>query len=66
MEKRSKTIEELFEQRYPLEGLMENPSKCIEAIGYLDAVADYFPSEQIWTEPRKTAILLALMFMLDK
>lgn len=63
MEKSSKTIKELFEQRYPLEELMENPSKGIEAIGYLDAVAEYFPSEQIWTEPKTTAIMLVMMLM---
>ena len=66
MEKRSKTIEELFEQKYPLEEIIEKPLMCIEAIGYLKAIEEYFPSEQIWVKPKTTAILLALMLMLDK
>ena len=57
MEKRSKTIEELFEQKYPLEEILEKPSTGIEAIGYLKAIEEYFPSEQIWVKPKTTALL---------
>ena len=66
MEEKSKTIEELFEQKYPLEEIIEKPSMCIEAIGYLKAIEEYFPSEQIWVKPKMTALLLAMMLILNK
>ena len=53
MEKRSRTNKEIFEQ---------NPMKCAEAIGYLRALTQYFPSEEKWAETEKTALLLRLVF----
>lgn len=50
MEKRSKTIKEIYEQKYPKEKLAKNPVLCAEAIGYLKALREYCPSEQKWIE----------------
>ena len=46
MEERSKTNKEIFEQKYPFKELEQNPIKCAEAIGYLKALIQYFPSEE--------------------
>lgn len=62
MEERSKTNKEIYEQKYPIEELAENPMLCAEAIGYLKALKEYFPSEQKWVEAEMTVLMLALLF----
>lgn len=64
MEERSKTNKEIYEQKYPMEELAENPILCAEAIGYLKALKEYFPSEQKWLEGELTVLMLTLLFHL--
>ena len=62
MKERSKTNKEIYEQLYPTKELTENPMKCAEAIGYLRALTQYFPSEEKWAEAEETTLLLMLLF----
>lgn len=62
MKERSKTNEEIYEQKYPFEEVSRNPLLCSEAIGYLKALIQYFPSEQKWVEGEMTVLMLALLF----
>lgn len=62
MEERSKTNKEIYEQKYLFDELLHNPLLCVEAIGYLKALTQYFPSEQKWVEAEITVLMLALLF----
>lgn len=62
MKERSKTNKEIYNQKYPIEEMVENPMLCAEAIGYLKALKEYFPSEQKWVKAEMTALMLALLF----
>lgn len=61
MEERSKTNKEIYDQKYPIEELAQNPVLCAEAIGYLKALEQYLPSEQKWVEIEKQALMVALL-----
>ena len=62
MEERSKTNKEIYEQKYPFEEVSLKPLLCAEAIGYLKALIQYFPSEQKWVEAEMTVLMIALLF----
>ena len=62
MEERSKTNKEIFEQKYPFEVVSCNPIECAEAIGYLTALIQYFPSEEKWTVSKMTDLMLIMLF----
>ena len=62
MKERSKTIKEIFEQKYPIEEWLENPMLCAEAMGYLKALEEYLPSEQKWIEKEKQALMMVLLW----
>lgn len=62
MEERIKTNKEIYDQKYPFEEVIENPMLCAEAIGYLKALKEYFPSEQKWVEAEMTDLMLAVIF----
>lgn len=62
MKERSKTNKEIYEQKYPSEELAENPILCVEAIGYLNALKEYFPSEQKWVEDEMAVLMLVPLF----
>lgn len=62
MEKRSKTNKEIFETLYPTEKLKEKPMVCAEALGYLNALIQYFPSERRWASSKQDEILSILIF----
>lgn len=62
MEERSKTNREIYNQKYPVEELAQSPLLCAEAIGYLKALEEYFPSEQKWIEIEKTYLMLVLLW----
>ena len=64
MEKRSKSKMEIFEQKYPEEELAQHPILCAEAVGYLKALREYFPSEQKWVDTELMALMLILSFHL--
>ena len=62
MNERSKTNREVYIQKYPREKLPENPILCAEAIGYLKALKEYFPSEQKWVEAEIKFLTLIMLF----
>ena len=64
MEERRKTNKESYEQKYPNEELAQNPMICAEAIGYLKALKEYFPSEQNWADSKMSALRLFLFLHL--
>lgn len=62
MEERSKTNKEIYEQKYPFEEVSSNPLLCAEAMGYLKALIQYFPSEQNWAGSKMSDLMLMLLF----
>ena len=62
MKETSKTNREIFEQKYAHEELLQNPMLCAEAIGYLKALTEYFPSEKKWTDSYITTLMAVLLF----
>ena len=62
MEKRSKTNKEIFEQKYSFKELVQNPILCAEAMGYLKALIQYFPSEQNWAVSKMTDLMIIMLF----
>ena len=62
MEERSKTNKEIFEEKYPSKKLSLSPMICVEAIGYLKALREYFPSEKKWVDSYITALRAVLLF----
>ena len=64
MEERSKTNKEIYEQKYPFEEVSSNALTCAEAMGYLKALTQYFPSEQKRVEAKKLELLIMLFFSL--
>lgn len=62
MKETSKTNREIFEEKYAHEELIENPLKCAEAIGYLKALIEYFPSEKNWVDSYKTTLMAVVLF----
>lgn len=64
MEKRSKTNKEIFELKYPAKLLKQNSLICAEAIGYLKALIQYFPSEQEWANIKISELLLTVLYLI--
>lgn len=62
MEERSKTNKEIYEQKYPFEEVSRNPLLCAEAMGYLKALIQYFPSEENWVLTEQSELLLITLF----
>ena len=62
MEERSKTNEEIFDQKYPFKEVSRNPLLCAEAVGYLKALIMYFPSEQKWSKTKLSELFIVLLF----
>lgn len=59
---RSKTNKEIYEQKYPFEKVSNSPMLCAEAIGYLKALIQYFPSEEKWSVAKTSELMLILLF----
>ena len=62
MRETSKTNREIFEQKYASEELLQNPMLCAEAIGYLKALTEYFPSEKKWAVSYISTLMAVLLF----
>lgn len=62
MEERSKTNKEIYEQKYPFEEVSRNPLLCAEAMGYLKALIQYFPSEENWVVTKQSELLIITLF----
>ena len=61
MNERSKTNKEIYEHLYPFEEVSQNPMICIEAIGYLKALTQYFPNEQKWAISEMSSLMLIVL-----
>ena len=61
MKERSKTNKEIFKQKYPVEDAIKSPLVCMEAIGYLKALIQYFPSEEEWASTTIAELLLTML-----
>lgn len=59
--KEVKTNEEIFKQKYPIEEITQSPLICAEAIGYLKALINFFPSEEEWAMPLATCLMLKII-----
>ena len=66
MEERSKTNKEIYEQKYPFGEVLHNPLLCAEALGYLKALIQYFPSEMNWTVSKESELLMIMLFFAVK
>ena len=64
MEERSKTNKEIYLQKYHTKEVLENPMLCAEAIGYLKALKEYFPSEEKWIKSEMKELMLRVIFFL--
>lgn len=62
MEERSKTNKEIYEQKYPFEEVSSNALTCAEAMGYLKALTQYFPSEQKWVDSKISELWMIMLF----
>lgn len=62
MEERSKTNKEIYEQKYPFDEVSRDPLLCAEAMGYLKALIQYFPSEENWVLTKQTELLIIALF----
>lgn len=56
--KETKTNQEIFKQKYPIEEITESPLICAEAIGYLKALINFFPSVEEWAIPIVACLML--------
>lgn len=59
--KEVKTNEEIFKQKYPIEEITQSPLICAEAIGYLKALINFFPSEEEWATPLAVCLMLKII-----
>lgn len=66
MEERSKTNKEIYEQKYPFGDVSRNPLLCAEAMGYLKALIQYFPSEKNWAVSKESELLTIMLFFTVK
>lgn len=48
----SKTIWELFNEKYPIDKCKDNPFICCEAIGFLKALSDFSPALRVECKKR--------------
>ena len=56
----SKTIKELFEEKYPKEKLISNSYFCSEAIGYLNCIMEFFPTQEKWAKEMRKRLLMVM------
>ena len=66
MEERSKTNKEIYEQKYPFKEVSRNPFVCSEAVGYLKALIQYFPSEEKWACSKMKDLMIIMLFFTIK
>ena len=65
MEKRSKTNKEIYEHLYPFKEVKQNPMLCAQAIGYLQALIKYLPSEENWAVSEMTLLMIIALEQLS-
>lgn len=62
MMKETEKNKEIFKQKYPLEMVIHNPLICAEAIGYLEALIEYLPSEEKWAKDMITWLVVMISY----
>ena len=63
----SKTIWELFNEKYPIEKCKDNPFFCCEAVGFLKALSDFSPALEGECKKRiEVYLMLADITMLEE
>ena len=62
MKETSKTNKEIFYEKYPGREFAKSPMVCVEAIGYLKALIEYFPSEKKWVDSYIETLMIVLLY----
>lgn len=60
LKERTRTTNEIYRKTYPIESIMENPLKGIEAIGWLKCTKQYVPYLSKWIDA-EIGMLLAVI-----
>lgn len=61
MERESKTLKEIFREKYNPKEVAKNPLLCCEAVGYLKALKQFSPCEK-WVNDELEILLICLLF----
>lgn len=61
MKRESKTLKEIFREKYNPKEVAKNPLLCCEAIGYLKALRQFQPCEE-WVNEELEILLICLLF----
>lgn len=60
--KRSKGYKEIYEEKYSVEFLKDNPLHMVEAIGYLKCLEQFLPSEK-WISNEIVGLLVGITLL---
>ena len=61
MKRESKTLKEIFREKYNPKEVAKNPFLCCEAVGYLKALRQFQPCEE-WVNEELEILLICLLF----
>lgn len=61
----SKTILQIFDERYPLSEIETDPLKLVEAIGYLNCLEQFIPSSEKEINSRKAFLFVSLLSLVE-
>ena len=64
MQRNSKTLEEIYKEKYPVKELKKCPILCAEAVGYLRGILQFNPSEK-WIKGEIIILLFMFTAFLD-
>lgn len=65
MKRESKNLEEIYRERYTDEMFADNPVLMIEAIGFLNALLMFQPSEK-WIASERITLITAIKYLFRK
>lgn len=60
LKERTSTTKEIYRKTYPIDSILENPLKGVEAIGWLKCTKQYVPYLSEWIES-EIGMLLAII-----
>ena len=61
MKRESKTLKEIFREKYNSKEFAKNPLLCCEAVGYLKALRQFQPCEE-WVNEELQNLLICFLF----
>ena len=61
MKRESKTLKEIFREKYNPKEVAKNPLLCCEAVGYLKALRQFQPGEE-WVNEELESLLICILF----